>query len=72
MEGVETVASIIARYALFEQFYLDGSSKAKDQLISRLVELYAAVLIYLSKAYHFYNRNTLSQIPHWSMLETCH
>jgi hypothetical protein len=64
LEGIETTAIVVARCAIFEHFYLNEASMVKDQIHARLVALYTAILLYLSKAYHFYSRPTLSQPPY--------
>ena len=61
LEGLEYIASLIARYAMVEALYLDQASLAKDQLSVAIVCLYTAVLIYLGRASRFYSRNTPSE-----------
>jgi hypothetical protein len=57
-EGVELVSNLITRYTIVEQLYLQKPSAAKDQLTQAILRLYSTVLIYLSKAKSYYQRNT--------------
>jgi len=57
-EGVELVSNLITRYTIVEQLYLQKPSSAKDQLTQAILRLYSTVLIYLSKAKSYYQRNT--------------
>ena len=57
-EGVELVSNLITRYTIVERLYLQKPSSAKDQLTQAILRLYSAVLIYLSKAKSYYQRNT--------------
>ena len=60
-EGVEFVSNLITRYGIIEQLYLQRLSATKDQLSEAIIKLYAAVLKYLSKAIHFYGRNSAGE-----------
>jgi hypothetical protein len=57
------VSSLITRYAIFEGLYLRPTvavaAAVKEQLSRSIVELYASVLKYLSKARRYYDRSTL-------------
>jgi hypothetical protein len=57
-EGVELVSNLITRYTIVEKLYLQRPSAAKDQLTQAILRLYSTVLIYLSKAKSYYQRNT--------------
>jgi hypothetical protein len=50
IEGAALIAEIICRYAIFEELYLQSTSPATNELKRALVQSYAAMLIYLSKA----------------------
>jgi hypothetical protein len=58
IEGLEFVSRLVARYALVEELYLQGTSVEKDQLADSITRLYAAILVYLSKARRYYDRRT--------------
>jgi hypothetical protein len=59
-EGVELVTNLITRYAIFESVYLSGlgATLACDIVTPPLVKLYAAILLYLTKAKQYYGRST--------------
>jgi hypothetical protein len=59
-EGVEFVSNLITRYTIVEQLYLQKPSAAKYQLTQAILRLYSTVLIYLSKAKSYYQRNIFS------------
>jgi hypothetical protein len=61
IEGMEIVTNLIGRYAIFEEVYLRQPMTAIDRLKASLVALYAAVLIFLSKAHHYYDQNTATR-----------
>ena len=64
VESAETIARSISRYATFEQIYLGhdaSASRAVEGLKKALVKLYAAILIYLSKAKKYFEESTPSQ-----------
>ncbi|KAF2179129.1 hypothetical protein K469DRAFT_801863, partial [Zopfia rhizophila CBS 207.26] len=50
VKGLAWMAELICRHAVLEDLYLRQTSKAAEELHRTLVTLYAAVLIYLSKA----------------------
>jgi hypothetical protein len=58
IEGVELVSRLVARYALVEELYLQGTSVEKDQLADSITRLYTTILVYLSKARRYYDRRT--------------
>lgn len=64
VEGMELVSNVITRYATLEKLYLytvaEIKSSAKDQLVKAILDLYTAVLKYLSKARRYYDRKTYS------------
>ncbi len=60
IEGAASIAEIICRYAIFEDVYLQSTSPATDELTRALVQLYAAVMIYLSKAKSYVDQNSAS------------
>jgi hypothetical protein len=65
VEGVEFIARLIARYAIFESLYLQRPGSIVDRLREALVRLYGAVLKFLSKSKAYYEQNTLGKfIPH--------
>ena len=58
VEGATSIAEIICRYAIFEDIYLRSLSAATNELERALVKLYAAIMIYLSKAKSYFDQNT--------------
>jgi len=58
VEGVETISRMISRYAIFEDIYLRRPSMATEELQDALIGLYAAVLLYLSRAKSFFEQST--------------
>ena len=63
VEGAESIARIIARYAIFEDVYLRHTSKASKELENALVRLYSTILTYQSKAKSFFDQSSLTRIP---------
>ena len=64
MEGAETIARDISRYAMFECIYLgyeNIATRAVKGLKEALVKLYAAILIYLGKAKKYFEERTPSE-----------
>lgn len=59
LEGMERTAYLISRYAIFEELYLHNQLSSFDGLERTLIELYATVLLYLSKARCYYDQNTV-------------
>ena len=62
VEGAESIARMLVRYAVFEQIYLRRTSKASTELENALVQLYSTILMYQSKAKHFFDENTAKRI----------
>jgi hypothetical protein len=62
LEGMELVSNLITRYAILEKLYLRTTigirSAAQNQFEKAILELYAAVLRFLSKSRHYYDRKT--------------
>jgi hypothetical protein len=58
LEGIETIAHLINRYAIFEKLYLSEDSTATPPLRKAMVRLYASVLRYLAKAKRLYSMNS--------------
>ena len=62
--GIELVSNLITRYAILEKLYLRSSigtrSVAQNQFEKAILELYTAVLKYLSKSRHYYDLKTYS------------
>lgn len=63
VEGAESIARMLARYAIFEDIYLRRISKASKELENALVRLYSTILIYQSKAKSFFDQSSLTRIP---------
>ncbi|KAL8726835.1 MAG: hypothetical protein Q9166_006451 [cf. Caloplaca sp. 2 TL-2023] len=61
-EGLETVSSHITRGQLYEQLYQARPSSAKSEMESSLLRLYTAILEYLARARHFYDKSTLRRL----------
>ncbi|KFY32484.1 hypothetical protein V493_00153, partial [Pseudogymnoascus sp. VKM F-4281 (FW-2241)] len=62
IEGAALMAEMICRYAVFEDLYLRSTSLATDELKRALVQLYAAIMIYLSKAKRYFDQNSAKRI----------
>ncbi|KAK8182185.1 hypothetical protein BC567DRAFT_219167 [Phyllosticta citribraziliensis] len=62
MEGVERAAEIISRCAILEELYLSVDSDIAGRLRRSLVDLYAAVLSFLSKAVRYFNYSARQKI----------
>lgn len=61
--GLECVANLIVRYSIFEAIYLRYSATAAtNQVKHSLLKLYAAVLMFLGKAHHYYDQNSAKRI----------
>ena len=58
VEGAETIAYSIDRYAIIEEVYLRSSSLISTKLQDRLTVLYAHILRYLIKAKQYFETNT--------------
>ena len=66
VEGATSIAELICRYAIFEDVYLQSPSPAAVELRRALVKLYAAVMIFLSKAKSYFEQNTASKLSHFN------
>lgn len=62
VEGAESMARMIGRYAIFEDIYLRRASKAPIELEDALVGLYSAILVYQSKAKSFFDQRSAKRI----------
>jgi hypothetical protein len=56
-----SIAEVICRYAVFENVYLQAISSGDDEFERALIQFYATVLIYLSKAKSYFEENSASQ-----------
>ena len=61
VEGADTIAHIIDRYAIFEDLYLRHTSESTEKLKQALVILYASVLRYLAMAKVYVEQYSPSQ-----------
>ncbi|RDW56499.1 hypothetical protein BP5796_13140 [Coleophoma crateriformis] len=62
VDGASSIAEIVCRCTLLEKFYLQSTSVAIDELENSLVELYACIILYLSKAKSYFHENTAKRI----------
>ncbi len=62
VEGAESIARIIGRYAIFEDIYLRRKSKASKELENAIVRLYSTILTYQSKARSFFDQSSPKRI----------
>lgn len=63
IDGLETIAQIIHRYASVEEIYLRGDEEAlKDDLREIIVKLYKGILEYEARAVCQFQRNTVLQL----------
>jgi hypothetical protein len=62
VDGMELVSNLITRCAILEKLYLRATmgmiSAMKDQFVKAILQLYTAVLKYLSKARRYYDQKT--------------
>jgi hypothetical protein len=58
IDGLELVSRHVARYALVEELYLQGTSVEKDHLADLITRVYTSILVYLVKARRYYDRGT--------------
>jgi hypothetical protein len=58
IEGLELVSRHVARYALVEELYLQGTSVETDHLADLITRVYTSILVYLVKARRYYDRGT--------------
>ena len=74
MEGAETIARSLSRYATFEQIYLgcgNSTTRAVKGLEEALVKLYAVILVYLGRTKYYFEEHTPSgpySHPHSSIV----
>ena len=62
VEGAESIARMLGRYAIFEEIYLRRTSKASMELENALVRLYSTILMYESKAKRFFDQSSSKRI----------
>ena len=62
VKGVESIARMIGRYAIFEDVYLRRISKATTELENALIQLYSTILLYQSKAKSFFDQSSSKRI----------
>ena len=62
VEGAESIARMLGRYAIFEEIYLYRTSKASMELENALVRLYSTILMYQSKAKRFFDQSSSKRI----------
>lgn len=62
VEGAESIARMLGRYAIFEEIYLHRTSKASMELENALVRLYSTILMYQSKAKRFFDQSSSKRI----------
>ena len=62
IEQVESISSLIARYAVIEKLYLDGAGEATIRLRESIIKFYAAILTYLVRAKSYLSGKSLKQI----------
>ncbi|OCK86125.1 hypothetical protein K432DRAFT_341989, partial [Lepidopterella palustris CBS 459.81] len=62
VEGIEWIAELICRHAVIEHLYSQSTSEAAGELERALVKLYAAILIYLSKAKYYLEQGSAKRI----------
>jgi hypothetical protein len=68
LEGMERIAYLVSRYAIFEDLYLHHQLSSFDGLERSLIELYATVLMYLSKARCYYDQSTACTLKNESSI----
>ena len=62
VEGAESIARMMGRYAVFEEIYLRRTSKASVELENALIRLYSTILMYQSKAKRFFDQGSSKRI----------
>ena len=62
VKGMESIARMIGRYAIFEDVYLRRTSKATTELKNGLIQLYSTILLYQSKAKSFFDQSSPKRI----------
>lgn len=60
VEDLTQIAELICRFALTEELYLQGTSKAVKELETSVVKLYAHILSFLSAAKQYLEQGTVS------------
>jgi len=69
VEGIQLVSTLIDRYATVEKLYLRRGLALQDQLEQSIIELYVAILSFLSEARKFYERGAAGdrdqRASHW-------
>lgn len=60
MEDIASITEMIPRYAVFENVYMQSIPTADDELERVLIQFYAAILIYLSRAKKYFEENSAS------------
>jgi hypothetical protein len=61
VESMAAITELICRYAVVEALYSMSGSKAAEELERALVEVYAAVIIYLSKSKCYFEQCSMSK-----------
>lgn len=56
--GLEKIANLIGRCAIYEALYLKGALQAAKDIEKALTELYAGILMYLARAKLHLTKNT--------------
>lgn len=57
-DGIELIVSLIGRYTIFEEIYLQEKTPATDILRPALTKLYASILKFLAEAKHYHVQKT--------------
>lgn len=62
-EGVESISGLITRYSVIEKLYLGDANRsmAQNELYKAIITLYTAMLVYLSKAKHYFSGSFLER-----------
>ncbi|KAI9695395.1 MAG: hypothetical protein M1820_008650 [Bogoriella megaspora] len=60
--GVETIAHLITRYAIFEELYLRRDYNGRSELENLLLDLYKEILIFLAKARKYFRARTAVRV----------
>ncbi|KAL4902057.1 hypothetical protein BDW74DRAFT_181216 [Aspergillus multicolor] len=66
LEHATSLAELIARYAVFEELYLQSTSVAATELRKALTALYNRVLVYLAKAKRMLDQECILRYPRLS------
>jgi hypothetical protein len=62
MEGANTISQMICRQAIFEEIYLQQNTPVTRSLKEPLIDLYAEIMVYLSKAKHYFETNSAKRV----------